>query len=64
MNRFTSNYRDYIAELKTKWLGRNVIYAGAGYRVVDVDYNGCLLINKKAEFTDATAVETFAVQAV
>lgn len=40
------------------------MYAGEIYQVVDVDYNGCLLINKKAEFTDTTAIDAFMAQAV
>ena len=49
-------YKDYIAQLKKEWIGQKVCFDGAEYNVVDVDYNGALLINKKAEFTATTAV--------
>lgn len=49
------SYRNFIAALKDKWSGKNVAYDNAVYKVIDVDYNGFLLINKKAEFTDTTA---------
>ena len=32
------------------------MYENEKYNVVDVDYNGMLLIDKKARFTDTTAV--------
>ena len=51
------SYRNFIAALKAKWIGKNVMYDNAAYTVVDVDYNGFLLINKKAEFTDTTAID-------
>lgn len=57
-------YSDYIAELKAKWCGKNVVYNGERHRVVDVDYNGCLLIDKWAEFTEATAVDNWMVTEV
>lgn len=59
-----SSYRNFIAAMKSRWIGRSVMYAGEIYQVVDVDYNGCLLINKKAEFTDTTAIDAFMAQAV
>ena len=37
---------------------------GNVYTVTDVDYNGALLIDKKAEFTETTAVSRFQVQEV
>lgn len=49
-------YREYIEKLKNEWIGQTVIYENEKYNVVDVDYNGFLLINKKARFTDTTAV--------
>lgn len=53
------DYRQYIADMKRKWVGQTVLYSGERYRVVDVDYNGMLLLNKPARFTDTTAVETY-----
>ena len=55
-------YRDYINRVKAEWIGAAVRYDGNHYTVVDVDYNGSLLINKKARFTDTTAVSEFMVE--
>ena len=51
-------YRQYIDDLKQKWVGKIVSYQGERFRVVDVDYNGGLLINKPQRFTETTAVST------
>ena len=59
---FRQDYKDWIAELRKKWIGMMVTYEGKQYKVVDVDYNGCLLINKKAQFTDTTAVAQWMVK--
>lgn len=57
-------YKEYIEELKKKWIGKIVIYENKKYKVVDVDYNGMLLIDKKARYTDTTAVAIFNVNEV
>lgn len=57
-------YRDYINEKKSQWIGKSVIIEGQKYNVVDVDYNGCLLLNKPAQFTNTTAVESYMVKVV
>ena len=49
-------YRDWIAELKRKWATKKVIYEGKEYTVVDVDYNGGLLIDKRNRYNDTTSV--------
>lgn len=49
-------YRDWIAELKHKWVTKKVIYEGKEYTVVDVDYNGGLLIDKRNRYNDTTSV--------
>ena len=49
-------YKEYINELKRKWVGKSVEYENQIYKVVDVDYNGFILIDKKARYTDTTAV--------
>lgn len=49
-------YEEYIEKLKKEWIGQTVIYEDKKYNVIDVDYNGFLLIDKKALFTDTTAV--------
>lgn len=60
------DYRKYIALKKEAWIGTKVICQADGeiYTVVDVDHNGMLLIDKKAKYTDTTAVETYMVQEV
>lgn len=52
-------YREYIEKMKDEWVGKRVLFEGKQYIVVDVDYNGALMINKKARFTDTTAVSQF-----
>lgn len=54
-------YKDYIKSEQQKWIGRIVYYEGQRYMVVDVDYNGMLLINKPTMFSDTTAVESWQV---
>lgn len=49
-------WKEYINTLKNEWIGKIVEYEGKKYNVVDVDYNGILLIDKKALHTDTTAV--------
>lgn len=49
-------YREWIDSLKKEWIGSNVLYKNQKYNVVDVDYNGFLLIDKKAAYTKTTAV--------
>lgn len=50
-------YKEYIENKKKQWIGRKVFYAGNYYNVVDVDYNGMLLIDLPAKFTDTTAID-------
>ena len=47
---------EYIEALRKYWVGREVSYEGRSYRVVGVDYNGALLIDKRAMFTETTAI--------
>ena len=49
-------WKEYINTLKNEWIGKIVEYEGKKYNVADVDYNGILLIDKKALHTDTTAV--------
>lgn len=58
------DWRDYITSLRNEWVGRTVEYDGQNYKVLDVDYNGALLINKKARFTDDTAVSVTQVKVI
>lgn len=55
-------YKEWIEKLKKQWIGKTVIYENEKYKVIDVDYNGLLLIDKKARWTDTTAVSTTSVQ--
>ena len=48
--------KGYIEKLKKEWIGKEVIFENEKHKVVDVDYNGALLIDKKARMTDTTAV--------
>lgn len=61
-----ATYKQYIGLKKAEWIGKKVIYSGDNevYTVVDVDYNGALLIDKPARFTDTTAVALWMVQEV
>lgn len=59
---FKQDYKRWIQEQRDRWIGQKVIYEGAEYTVVDVDYNGGLLIDKPAEFTDTTAVPMWMVK--
>jgi hypothetical protein len=52
-------YRDYIENKRKEWKDKTVSYEGKQYRVIDVDYNGALLIDKPAQFTDTTAISEF-----
>lgn len=49
-------WKEYIEKLKTQWIGKEVVFENEKHKVVDVDYNGSLLIDKKARMTDTTAV--------
>jgi len=49
-------WKEYIERLKRRWIGRTIKYESGRYKVVDIDYNGMLLINRKARFTETTAV--------
>ena len=59
---FKQDYKDWIAEKKKEWVGKKVTYEEKQYTVVDVDYNGALLIDKLAQFTDTTAVGMWMVK--
>jgi len=50
-------YKESIEAMRREWRDRKVEFEGAIYNVVDVDYNGSLLIDKPAEFTATTAVQ-------
>ena len=49
-------YKEMIEKRKAEWIGKTVKYRGGRYKVLDVDYNGMLIINRPAQFTDTTAI--------
>ena len=49
-------YREGIEAMRRQWRDREVIFEGTVYTVLDVDYNGALLIDKPDEFKATTAV--------
>lgn len=55
-------WKEHIDTLKSEWIGKSVTYENATYNVVDVDYNGLLLIDKRAKHTDTTAVSIGSVK--
>lgn len=56
-------YKEYIQKRREEWIGKTVIYTdGISYKVVDVDYNGAILINRPTDFADTTAVEGWKIQ--
>lgn len=57
-------YREYIEGKRKEWIGKKVMYEGEVYTVADVDYNGSPMIDKKARFTETTAVSESMVQTV
>lgn len=54
-------YKEYIEKLKGEWIGKKITFQGKKYNVVDVDYNGMLLIDKKTRYTETTAVSIASV---
>ena len=49
-------YKDYIRSLQDEFVGKMVNYNGNVYRITQVDYNGIIHIDLKAQYTDDTAV--------
>lgn len=56
------DYKELLSQMRSKWIGQEVEFEGHKYIVVGVDYNGGLLINKPAEFTDTTAIPVWMVK--
>ena len=54
-------WKEYIENMKKQWVGKKVFFKGNYYNVVDVDYNGGLLIDLPAQFTDTTAIDPLMV---
>lgn len=57
-------YREWIDSLKAQYIGKRVLFNDHVYNVVDVDYNGCLLIDCPARFTETTAISITSAQFV
>ena len=49
-------WREYIEKERKTYIGRKVKYEDKMYTVVDVDYNGVIMIDKHADFTSTTAI--------
>lgn len=54
-------YKDFIENLKKKWIGKKVNFRGKNYKVVDVDYNGSLLIDMPTYYHESYTSKTTAV---
>jgi hypothetical protein len=52
-------YKQYIENMKKLYVGKTVRYKGILYIVVDVDYNGALLIDMSSQFNETTAIEPY-----
>ena len=54
-------WREYIADLKQEWIGKAVLFQGQQYIVVDIDYNGGLLIDKETYYHESYTGTTTAI---
>ena len=54
-------YREMIIRMKKEWIGMVVSFRGTQYRVVDVDYNGALLIDRPQYYCETYTAPTTAV---
>lgn len=52
-------YEELVAKDRARFIGKRVKFEGQIYDIVDVDYNGALMIDKEGRFTDTTAVSRF-----
>ena len=56
MKGWQMTHNEAILEMKKKWVGKQVVFEGESYMVVDVDSNYALMIDKPARITETTAV--------
>ena len=49
-------YREGIDNMKREWVGKKVRFRGKTHTVVDVDYNGSLMIDLPNQYNQTTAV--------
>ena len=52
-------YREHIEKLRKEWTGKAVMFEGKEYKVMGVDYNGMLLIDKPSQYNETTAIKPF-----
>ena len=52
-------YKELVAEDRARFIGKKVKYEGGIYTIVDVDYNGALMIDRETRFTATTAISRF-----
>ena len=50
-------WKEFIERMRSKWIGKEVSYKGETFTVVDVDYNGSLMINLPSQFNQTTAID-------
>lgn len=51
-----TGYQEYLRSQYAKYIGAQVRYNGLLYKVIDVDYNGFLLIDIPSDHAETTAV--------
>lgn len=51
-----TSYHEYLRSMYTKYIWARVRYNGRLYSVIDVDYNGMLLIDIPSDHAETTAV--------
>lgn len=49
-------WKEHIEEMRKEWTGRKVKYQGNAHTVMDVDYNGALLIDRETIYNKTTAI--------
>ncbi len=57
-------YREWIESLKGEWIGKHVKFEDGIYNVVGVDYNGFLIVDRKARYTETTVVGKYHVEVI
>lgn len=50
-------YKEALEEYRAEWIGREISYMGERHKIVDIDHNFAIMIDKPARFTDTTAVD-------
>lgn len=53
------SYRDLVERERKEYIGRACTYKGEPHTIVDVDYNGAIMIDLKSQFNDTTAIYKF-----